>query len=119
MLHLGSYGKQRGRRKDGRTQRRVNGAPNQILGGRTPQVNDQNLIVQSENYCYSSLRVASMDENKTQPTKDTNTHTQICTNRTGLRVGKKEECPAGVGTSALLFEKSPTEFKQKQNVLKC
>ena len=76
MLYLGSYEKQRVGRKGGRTQRRVNGTPNEILNGRAPWVNCQDLIVQSENYCYSSFRVASMDENKTHR-KIIMTHTQI------------------------------------------
>ena len=41
-----------------------------MLGGRTPPVNGQDQIVQSGNYCYSSLRVASIDEIKIQPSKD-------------------------------------------------
>ena len=49
-VYLGSLGKQRGRRKGGRTQRLVNSAPNQILGGRTPWVNGQDLLVQSGNF---------------------------------------------------------------------
>ena len=42
----------------------------QIVRGQTLQVNSQDQIVQSENYCYSSLRVASNDEVKIQPLKD-------------------------------------------------
>ena len=48
----------------------VKGAPNQVLGGRTPQFNDQDQIVKSGNYCYSYFRVVSMDENKTELLKD-------------------------------------------------
>ena len=66
-IYLRNYGKQRGGRKGGRTQRRVNSTPYQVLGGRNPLNNDQDQIVWSENYCRSSIRVASMDENKTQP----------------------------------------------------
>ena len=69
-VYLWSHEKQRGRRKGGRTQRRVNGTPNPMLSGRTPRINDQYLIVYSENYSYSSFRVASMDENKTELSKD-------------------------------------------------
>ena len=35
-----------------------------MLGERTLQVNDQDQIVQSENYCYSFIRVASIDKEK-------------------------------------------------------
>ena len=35
-----------------------------------PQVNGQDQIVQSGNYCNSSFRVASIDEVKIQPSKD-------------------------------------------------
>ena len=48
----------------GWTQRRVNAVLHQMLGGRTPQVNDQDQIIQSGNYCYLSLRMASIDEVK-------------------------------------------------------
>ena len=69
-IYIGSHGKQRGGPEGGRNQRRVNSAPNQVLGGRIPRVNGQDQIVQTGNYCYSSFRVASMDKNKTQPQKD-------------------------------------------------
>ena len=36
----------------------------------TPQVNNQDQVTQSGNYCYSSFRVASIDEVKIQPLKD-------------------------------------------------
>ena len=67
MIYLGSHGKQRGGCKGGRTQQRVNGAPNQVLGERTPRVNGQDQIFRSENYCYTSFRVASIDEVEMQP----------------------------------------------------
>ena len=41
-----------------------------MLGGRIPRDNGQDQIVRSRNYCCSSFKVASMDENKTQPSKD-------------------------------------------------
>ena len=76
-------------------------------------------IVWSRNYCCSSIRVASMDENKNSHRKITMTHTQTtCINRIALRVGKKEVRPAEVGALASVFEKSATEFKQ-QKLLKC
>ena len=38
--------------------------------GRTSQVNGQDHIIQSGNYSYSFIRVASTDEIKIQPSKD-------------------------------------------------
>ena len=69
-VYLGSHGKQHGGRKGGRTQGRVNGSPNLVLGGRIPRVNGQDLIVRSRNYSCLYFRAASMDDNKTQPSKD-------------------------------------------------
>ena len=62
--------RQHGGRKGGRTQGRVNGMPNQMLVGRIPWEYDQDQIVRPGNYCCSSIREASMDDNKTQPSKD-------------------------------------------------
>ena len=42
----------------------VNAMPNQVLDIRIPQDNGQDQKVQSGNYYYSSIRVASIDENK-------------------------------------------------------
>ena len=48
------------------------------------------------------------------------THTQItCPNCLALHAGKKGACPAEVGTLAPVFEKSATELKLKQKLLKC
>ena len=70
------------------------------------------------NYCCSSIRVASIDENKNSHRKITLTHTQTTyINRIALRAGKKGACPAEVGALASVFEKSATELKQK--LLKC
>ena len=41
-----------------------------MLGERNPQVNGQDQIVQSGNYCYSFIRVVSIDEIKIKPLKD-------------------------------------------------
>ena len=46
----------------GRTQHLVNDMLHQNLGGRTPQANGHDHIVQSGNNCYSSLRVVTTDE---------------------------------------------------------
>ena len=62
--------KSRGGRKGGQTQQGVNNAPNQVPGVPNPQVDGHDQIVQSGNYCYSSFRAASMDENKTPSSKD-------------------------------------------------
>ena len=45
-------------------------ASNQVLGGWIARDNGQDQIVRSGNYCCSSIRVVSIDENKTQSTKD-------------------------------------------------
>ena len=48
------------------------------------------------------------------------THTQtIYPNRIALRTGKKGVRPAVVGALASVFEKSATELKLKQTLLKC
>ena len=50
----------------------------------------------------------------------TMTHTQmICPNCISLQLGKKEARLAEVGAGAPVFEKSATELKQKQKLLKC
>ena len=48
------------------------------------------------------------------------THTQTtCPNRIAFHVGKKGVCTAEVGVLAPVFEKSATELKLKQTLLKC
>ena len=75
--------------------------------------------VRSGNYCCSSIRVASIDENKNSHRKITKTHTQTTyINHIALRAGKKGVCPAEVGALALVIEKLATELKQ-QKLLKC
>ena len=75
--------------------------------------------VRSGNYCCSSIRLVSMDENKNSHRKITMTHTQTTyINRIALRAGKKGVRPAEVGALASVFEKSVTELKQ-QKLLKC
>ena len=48
-------------------------------------------------------------------------HTQTtCPNRIALHVGKKKRARlAGIGALAPVFEKSATELKQKQKLIKC
>ena len=76
------------------------------------------MSVRSGNYCCSSIRVASIDENKNSHRKITMTCTQATyINRIALRAGKKGARPAEVGALASVFEKSATELKQK--LLKC
>ena len=71
-------------------------------------------MIRSGNYCCSSIRVASIDENKNNYRKMTMTHIQTtCLNRIALGAGKKEECPAEVGALASVCDKSVTELKQK------
>ena len=48
------------------------------------------------------------------------THTQTTyINHIGLRAGKKGARPTEVGALASVFEKSTTELKLKQKLLKC
>ena len=76
-----------------------------------PAAERSELSVRSGNYCCSSIRVASVDENKNSHRKITMTHTQTTyINRIALRAGKKGARPAEVGALA-------TELKQK--LLKC
>ena len=94
--------------------------PKQTLGVWILRFNDQDQIVRSGNYCSSSIRVASIDENKNRHRKITMTHTPTtCPNRIALRTSKKGVYPAEVRALALVFEKSATELKLKQKLLKC
>ena len=71
------------------------------------------------NYCCSSIRVASIDENKNSHRKITMTYTQTTyINRIALCIGKKGARPAEVRPLASVFKKSTTELKQ-QKLLKC
>ena len=64
--------------------------------------------------------MASIDENKNSHRKITMTHTQTTyINCITLRAVKKGACPAEVGALASVFEKSATELKLKQKLLKC
>ena len=77
-------------------------------------------LVRPGNYCCSSVRVASIDENKNKNSnqKITMTHIQnTYINRIALHAGKKGARPTEVGALASVFEKSATELKQ-QNLLK-
>ena len=77
-------------------------------------------IVWSGNYGCSSIRVASVDENKNSHRKITMTRSQNTSlNCIAHHVVKKGACPAEAGTLASLFEKSATELKLKQKLLKC
>ena len=65
------------------------------------------------------IRVASIDENKNSHRNITMTYTQITySNRITLHAGKKRAHPLEVGSLASEFEKSDTELKLKQNLLK-
>ena len=64
--------------------------------------------------CCSSIRVASVDENKNSHQNITITHTQTtCQNCIALHIVKKGVCPTEVGVLASVFENSATELKQK------
>ena len=43
---------------------KVNDTLHPMLGGRIPQVNGQDQMVQSGNYCFSSIRMVFLDETK-------------------------------------------------------
>ena len=87
-----------------------------MLDRQTPRVNGQEQIVQSRNY--SSFRVASIDENKTQPSKDYHdSYSNPMSKLHRSSHGQKGARPAEVGTLGPMFEKSATEHKQK--LLKC
>ena len=94
--------------------------PNQVVGVWILRFNGQDRIVRSGKYGCSSIRVASVDENKNNHRKITLTHIQItCPNRIFLRAGKKKR-----GASCWVwspgrekFDKSATELNQK--LLKC
>ena len=78
-----------------------------MVGGRTAAVL---LGVTSWN---SSIQLVAFE-------KITMTHTQTtCPNRITLHMDKKGVHPVEVGTLAPMFEKSATELKQKQKLLKC
>ena len=117
FFKIGSHGKQRVGRKAGRTQRWVNGTPNQMLDGRISWDNGQNQIVRSLNNCCSSFRVAYMDENKTLPSKDYHdsysNYTQ-CPNCIAFGTGKKGARLAESGALVTVFEKSAIDLKLKQ-----
>ena len=88
--------------------------PNQVVSIWILWFNGQDQIVRLGNYCCSSIRVASIDENKNSHQKITMTHTQTtCPNCIALRTGKKGVHPAQVGALASVFKKLATELKQK------
>ena len=68
----------------GQTLWRFNAMPNQALGIRIPWFNGQDQIVWSGNYCCSSIKVTSVDENKnihrkiTKPKKVENNKENQC-----------------------------------------
>ena len=98
----------------------VNAMPNQVLDIRILWDNSQDQIVWLGNYCCSSIRVDSIDENENSHWKITMIHTQTtCPNHIALYAGKKGVYPAEVGALAPVFEKSATELKLKQKLLKC
>ena len=89
-------------------------------GGWTPQVNGQDYIVQSGNYCYSSLRVPSFDEvKKIQPSKDYHDSHSNHMSRPHCPARRyKGAHSAETGALAPGLEKSATELKCKQKFLK-
>ena len=99
---------------------RLKAMPNQALDVRILRFNGQDRIVWLENYCCSSISVASIYKKKKSHGKITMTHTQTpCSNCIALRAGKKGARPVEVGTLPSVFEKSTTKLKVKQEILKC
>ena len=97
--------------------------PNQVLGLRIPRDNGLDLITWSGNYCYSPIRVASLDENKNAAIERLPWLTLkplVQTASLFVRV-KNGAHPAEVGALAPVFEKSATEHKLelKQKLFKC
>ena len=89
---------------------RFNTIPNQALDVWILRFNGQDQIVRSGNYYRSSIRLASIDENKNSHRKISMTHTQTsCLNRIALRADKTGAHPAAVEA-----EKPATELKLKQ-----
>ena len=69
---------------------RLNAMPNQVLGEWIQRFNGQDQIIRSGNYCCSSIRMASVYENKNSHRKITMTHTQTTSpNCIALHAGKK------------------------------
>ena len=93
--------------------------PNPVLGVVILRFNGLDGLVRPGNYCCSSIRVASVNENKNSHRKIIMTNTQTtCPNRITLRAGKKKGAiPAEVLALVSVFENSATELKQK--LLKC
>ena len=95
--------------------------PNQVLGVQILQFNWQDQIVRSGNYCCSSIKEVSIDENKNTaierlPWLTLKPLVQIVSLFTQI---KKETHPAEVGALAPVFEKSAPELKLKQKLQKC
>ncbi len=91
-----------------------------MLGERTPQVNGQDQIVQSGNYCYSFIRLVSIDEIKNKAIEISPWLLLKLYVQTGLPFAqvKKEVCSADAGALASVFEK-PATVKPKQKLPKC
>ena len=83
--------------------------PNLVLNVWILRINGQGWLVWSGNYYCSSIRMATVDENKNNQT--------TCPNCIAFRVRKKGTRPAEVGALAWVFEKLTTELNQK--LLKC
>ena len=112
------HGKQHDARK-GEGIRQSNLMPNLVLGVWIKWFNGQNKIVWSGNSYCSSIKVASIDENKNSHRKITTTHTlTTCLNHIALRSGKKGhvllKLDPGFSVRKISFR-----AQTKQNWLKC
>ena len=90
-----------------------------MLGGRAPQVNGQDHIVQSGNYCYLSLRVVTTDKIKIQSSKDYHdTHSNHMSKPHYPSCGSKKWArSAEVGALTPVLEKSSTKLLHKQSAI--
>ena len=95
--------------------------PNPVMGLWILRFNGQDHLVRSRNYCCSSITLVSREENKTHShRKITLKHTQTTgRNRITFRTGKKGVRAAEVGDLVSVSEKSATELKLEQKLLKC
>ena len=74
--------------------------------------------VRSENYCFSSIRVASIDENKNSHRKITMTHTQnTYIKLIALRAGKKGAWPAGPSVRKISYGEQATKTTKMQKTI--
>ena len=103
----------------GQTRWLFNAMPHQALGVWILRFNNQDQIVRAGNNCSSSIRVASVDENKNSHRKITMTHTQTtCPNRIALHTGKKSSASCWCWSSDLTVRKISYRAQTKTKITK-